>query len=52
VVWGLSLLAVFSYFIGDGSRWNAVGEHILIAVIVIIASNYVGGMINAAFGSV
>ena len=52
VIWGLALLAVFSYLIGDGNKWNAVAEHIVIAAIVIITSNYVGGLINSMFGSV
>ncbi len=52
VLWGLSLLAVFSYCIGDGNRWSAVGEHVLIAAVVIIASHYVGVFISSYFGSI
>lgn len=48
LVWGLLLLAVMSYVIARDRQINpylTVLEHIAIAVIVIIGSNFVGGMI-------
>jgi len=52
IVWGMSLLGVFSYFIARAQKkqpWNIIAEHITIAVIVIILTNYVGGLIRAIF---
>lgn len=52
VVWGLLLLCLFSVYIGraqDESTWKVVGEHLLIAVIVIIITHYVGNW-TSSFG--
>ncbi len=52
IVWGLSLIAVFSYYMAkeQGARpLRVVSEHVIIAIIVIIAANYVGGL-AARFG--
>jgi len=52
VVWGLFLLGIFSYFVSgeEGeSPWKAVAEHLIIAVIVIFLTNYVGACIKAVF---
>lgn len=52
VVWGLSLLSVFSYYIARGQEektWKVVGEHVLIAVVVIIVTHYVGHWIGSVF---
>ena len=43
--WGLSVLAVLSYFIArdQGERpWKVVGEHVLIAIVVIAITHWVG----------
>jgi len=43
--WGLSILAVLSYVIAkmQGERpWKIIGEHLLIAVVVIAVTNWVG----------
>lgn len=52
VVLGLLLLAIFSYFIGQSEKsnpWIVVAEHLLIAILVIILTNYVGVWISAFF---
>jgi len=48
LVWGLSILIVLSYFIAKarGERpWKAVGEHVLIAVVVIAITHWVGDLV-------
>lgn len=53
LVWGLSLLAVFSYYIARQQQarpWRVVGEHLLIAAVVIAITHYVGDWVGAAFG--
>lgn len=49
VVWGLSVLAVLSYVIAktQGERpWKIIGEHLLIAVVVITVTHWVGHWIE------
>jgi VIT1/CCC1 family predicted Fe2+/Mn2+ transporter len=49
VVWGLSLLGLFSFYIAKEQRvksWKVVMEHLLIAVAVIILTHYVGVWIS------
>ncbi len=44
-VWGAILLTVFSYYIAkkrNSSPWKAISEHLLIAIIVVIATFYLG----------
>ncbi len=53
IVWGLSLLGVFSFYIAKQQKakpWKVVMEHLLIALIVIGITNYVGDWIGATFG--
>jgi len=53
VIWGLSLLGIFSYFIAQGQNvkpWKVIFEHLIIAILVVIATYYVGTWIRAAFG--
>jgi VIT1/CCC1 family predicted Fe2+/Mn2+ transporter len=53
VIWGLSTLAIFSVYIAKDqkeSAWKAVGEHLLIAAVVILITHYVGHWIGSAFG--
>ena len=52
VVWGLSLLGVFSFFIAQEQKvhpWKVIGEHVIIAFIVIGISHYVGYWIGSIF---
>jgi VIT1/CCC1 family predicted Fe2+/Mn2+ transporter len=48
LVWGLSILTVLSYMIakarGD-QPWKVVGEHVLIAVVVIAITHWVGDLV-------
>ena len=53
VIWGLSLLSILSFSIAKkqkGNPWKAVAEHLIIAVVVIVATYYVGDWIGATFG--
>ena len=52
VVYGLSLLALFSYFLarmGKSSPWNVILEHVFIAAVVIFLAHYVGVWIRSVF---
>ncbi len=52
VVWGLSLLALFSFFIAreQGEKpWKPIAEHLLIAVVVIIITHLAGEWISSLF---
>jgi len=53
-IWGLSLLGIFSYYIareGKTRPWKVVAEHLIIALLVIVITHYVGGWIGAKTGS-
>ncbi len=53
VVWGLSLLGIFSFYIAREQRvkpWKVVMEHLFISLAVIIVTNYVGVLIGSTFG--
>ena len=53
VVWGLFLLGIFSYYITKEQKvkhWKVVLEHIVIALVVIVITHYVGDWISATFG--
>ena len=53
IAWGLSLLAIFSLYIAKEQRakpWVVIGEHLLIAMVVIIITHYVGHWIGSTFG--
>ena len=53
LVWGLSVLTVLSYFMAKakGERpWKIVGEHVLIAIVVIAITHWVGDWV-ATFGA-
>jgi VIT1/CCC1 family predicted Fe2+/Mn2+ transporter len=52
VVWGLSLLGIFSFYIAKEQKvkpWKVISEHLLIALIVIVITHYVGDWIGATF---
>jgi VIT1/CCC1 family predicted Fe2+/Mn2+ transporter len=52
VIWGLSLIAIFSYYMAKQQNikpYRAILEHLLIAIIVIVITHYVGDWI-ATFG--
>jgi VIT1/CCC1 family predicted Fe2+/Mn2+ transporter len=53
VIWGLSMLSAFSFFIAkEGGRnpWKAVIEHLIVALGVIFIAHYVGDWISSRFG--
>ena len=52
MAWGLLVIAVLSYFIArsqDSPPLAIIGEHVLIAVIVVVASHYIGAWVNMTF---
>jgi VIT1/CCC1 family predicted Fe2+/Mn2+ transporter len=52
VVWGLSLLAIFSFFIAKEQKektWKVVMEHLVIALVVILIAHYVGDWMSGIF---
>jgi VIT1/CCC1 family predicted Fe2+/Mn2+ transporter len=53
IVWGLSLLAIFSLYLAksQGEKpWKVISEHLLIALVVIIITHYLGHWIGSTFG--
>jgi VIT1/CCC1 family predicted Fe2+/Mn2+ transporter len=52
IIWGLSLISIFSYFVAKHHHekpYQVVLEHLVIAMIVIITTNYVGILVNQIF---
>lgn len=52
IIWGLFLLAIFSFYIAKQkslSPTKAIAEHLIIAILVIIITNFVGSFINKIF---
>ena len=50
LIWGLSILSLLSYFIATSqgeAPWKIIGEHILIAIVVIAITFWVGAWIGA-----
>lgn len=53
IVWGLSLLAAFSLYLAKTQQqkpWRVITEHLLIALVVIITTHYLGHWIGSTFG--
>jgi len=53
VVWGLGLLSVFSFQMARGqgaNPWKVVLEHLIIALVVVVATHYLGDWIKSTFG--
>jgi len=51
-IWGLLLLSGLSFKIAQNQKvktWQVVAEHLIIAVVVIIAAHYVGHWISIVF---
>lgn len=49
IVWGLSLLGIFSFYIAKQQKaktWSVVMEHLLIALLVISITHYVGDWVS------
>jgi len=52
VIYGLSLLAIFSFYLAKEQKakpWRVVIEHLIIALVVIAMANYVGDWIGSTF---
>jgi len=49
VIYGLTILAIFSYKIAKKRPWRVVLEHLVIALIVIVITHYVGDLIGKVF---
>ena len=52
VAWGLSFLGIFSFFIAKEQKakpWKVVMEHLIIALVVIVTTHYVGDWIGSTF---
>jgi len=55
MVWGISLLSALSYFIAKEQKVNpysAILQHVAIAVLVIVVSNFLGGWITSIFSKI
>ena len=53
IVWGLLVLSLLSYRIAreqKGSPWKVVSEHLIVALVVIVAAHYVGDWLSLALG--
>ena len=52
IAWGLLMISVFSYYIAKNRKERAVhviGEHLFIAILVIVATHFVGDMVSLLF---
>lgn len=52
ILWGLSLLSIFSYYIAREQKaavWKVITEHLIIAVIVIVITHLAGDWISSRF---
>ena len=53
VIWGLSALCILSLRIAREQKaraWKVIGEHAIIALLVVVITHYVGDWISATFG--
>lgn len=53
VVWGLFVIVVLSYFLAksqDEPPLHIIGEHVAIAILVLVFSHYIGVWVAATFG--
>jgi VIT1/CCC1 family predicted Fe2+/Mn2+ transporter len=53
LVWGLSILSLLSFSLAKEQKvepWKVVAEHLIIALIVITLTHYVGDWISTVFG--
>jgi len=52
IIWGLSLISIFSYYVAKRERikpHKVILEHLTIAIIVIILTNFVGNIVSIIF---
>lgn len=53
IIWGLSMLSIFSFYLGKSQKtnpWKVVCEHLFIVILVIIMTHFVGDLIAARLG--
>jgi len=53
VIWGLLLLGVLSVHIArsqDSPLWKVLGEHLMVAILIIVITHYTGDWIASTFG--
>ena len=53
IAWGLLLLVILNYIIAranEVSPWGMIGEHLFIAVVVVLITHYLGDLIRVMFG--
>ena len=53
VAWGLLVIVLLSYFLAKSqgeSPLSIIGEHLFIAVLVLVLSHYIGVWVAATFG--
>jgi len=53
IIWGLSLLVLFNLYLARDQKigkWKVVGEHLLIALVVIVITHYLGNWVHSKFG--
>jgi len=53
VIWGLLMIAILSFNIAKKQKrttWKVIAEHLIIALVVIVITHYVGGWISLTFG--
>lgn len=53
LAWGLLLLTLLSYALARAQRvppWTVIGEHVLIALMVVAITHYLGQWVRATFG--
>lgn len=52
IIWGVSLLSIFSFFIAKQKNANSkevIFEHLFIAILVIVITHYIGIFVNSFF---
>jgi VIT1/CCC1 family predicted Fe2+/Mn2+ transporter len=54
ILWGVFLLSCLSFKISGGSkkRWGVITEHLIVAIVVIVAASMAGDFIYSIFGAV
>jgi VIT1/CCC1 family predicted Fe2+/Mn2+ transporter len=53
IIWGMMILTMLSYRIAkdqQGSPWKTIGEHVAIALLVVIITHFLGDTITEIFG--
>jgi len=53
IIWGFLLISIFSYYIAKSNKQSpakAIAEHLMITIIVIFATHFLGKFVNRIFG--